>query len=105
MKATKKALQRNCIINEDFYTDQELSKMFYDGEIFTITLDCKAYTNIRKAHKEFKMEHGNDINGFYHIDITPREDDIKVVVDEYGYYSTVLVKTINGQKKTYHIEL
>lgn len=77
MKTLKKAEQRNVILKKDYYTIYQLNDMLKKDYIFT-------------------LEKNININDIYTNDIDIRislhyAKEIKVVLDNYGYYKNVVV--------------
>ena len=95
MKPLKKAQQQNLIISKEHYTEHELMKMLENNEIWYLDNDIN-----------FRCDCDCDIrNQIFRIDIEDLENaikEIKVVLNEYGYYENVAVAK-NG--KVYHVEL
>ena len=96
MRPLKKAQQQNLIISKEYYTEHELMKMLENKEIWYLDddinfrCDCDIL-NIRTQIFRINIE-----------DLENAIKEIKVVLNEYGYYENVAV-TKNG--KVYHVEL
>lgn len=83
MKPLKKAKQQNVALNKEYYTEAEIANMLNNLEIEYLS-------------ETFDPEQKRPV--IYTEDIK----DLKIVLDEYGYYTTVAVKE-NG--KRYYINL
>lgn len=93
MKIAKRAEQKNIILNKDYYTPSEINLMLAAGEIFYFTKDFNAsYEPITN------WEFDEAVFRIYTDDLS----EIKVVLDEYKFYSTVAVGK-NG--KTYFVNI
>ena len=93
MKIAKRAEQKNIVLNRDYYTPAEINLMLAAGEIFYFKEFCQTSTD------------PVDTWDFDRTDFRIYTDDlseIKVVLDEYKFYSTVAVGK-NG--KTYFVNI
>lgn len=96
MRPLKKANQKNLIIAKEYYTEHELMKMLENNEIWYLDDDMNFRCDCNIL---------NIPNQIFRINIEDLENaikEIKVVLNEYGYYENVAV-TKNG--KVYHVEL
>lgn len=88
MKVQKKAQQHNVVLNQDYYTFFDIKDMIEKKEI------CFLDENLNEKHdlKDYVLNHHNESLIIFLDD----GDEIKVALDEYGYYKPVLIK--NGKK-------
>ena len=89
MKILKKAEQKNFVVKRDFYTVDDLFKMYKKGYIECFDDDYleKTFNNVYEINRE-------DVFRVFVDDI----NEIKVVyVDEYGFYANVVVMN-SGEK-------
>lgn len=80
MKVLKKALQRNVILNKEYYTENQIDEMIRNEEVFKISFDES--DAVRISLEDVK--------------------ELKVVLNEYDFYTTVAV---GKNDKLYYIEL
>lgn len=93
MKVIKKALQKNVALNQDYYTFFDIQDMMLKKEICFLDENLNEKYNL----KDYILNHHNESLIVFLED----GDEIKVALDEYGYYKPVLIK--NGKK--YYINL
>ena len=93
MKVVKKAQQHNVTLNQDYYTFFDIQDMMLKKEI------CFLDENLNKKYnlKDYVLNYHNESLVIF-LDYG---DEIKIDLDEYGYYKPVLIK--NGKK--YFIKL
>lgn len=90
MKPLKKANQRNAELNKDYYTRTDLEKMLSNHEVFFFNEGYSMSYNTQNPEEEelrvdlFKMK------------------EIKVILDPYGYYTTVCV---DNEGRQYYVNL
>lgn len=77
MKILKKAEQKNFLVNRAYYTDNELENLFNNGYLFFITVDDSDNKDYRISQQHIK--------------------EIKVILDEYGFYTNVAVLNIGTE--------
>lgn len=70
MKILKRAVQRNFVVNEGYYTDSDLLQLINANVVSRIG--------------------GNDLHSYYCV-FTNKVKEVKVKLDEYGYYVNVAV--------------
>lgn len=89
MKPLKKAEQKNAVLNKDYYSRDELAKMLENEEIFFIN------------EKEFRASYDSEYPWTEELRIFLEDmKDIKVILDDYGQYTTVCV---TPEGKQYYI--
>lgn len=93
MKILQKAVQRNVIINKDYYTIDNINAMLMIEEVFYIGENMEIK---REKLSSFAFEKTT-----IRID-TGRLSELKVVLGEDGFYETVAIG-LNG--KCYHVEI
>lgn len=79
MKTLKKAEQRNVVLKKDYYNEKQLNDILQKEYAFTLKYD----------------------NGNIRISLHYAKE-VKVILDNYGYYKTVVVMKDNNQ---YYINL
>lgn len=90
MKVVKKALQKNVVLDRDYYLFHEIKKMLDNKEV------CYLDNQVYNFNEHVKNYNNNGLVIFLDYG-----DEIKIAIDEYGYYKPVLIK--NGKK--YFIKL
>lgn len=93
MKIRKKAQQHNVVLNKDYYTQGELNMLLETREICYFDKD---FNECYAPLKSWEVEE-TELRIF-----TENLEEIKVSLDEYGYYTNVAVGK-NGL--TYYINL
>ena len=93
MKVVKKAKQKNVVLNQDYYTFFDIQDMIEKKEICFLDENLNEKYNL----KDYILNHHNESLIIFLDD----GDEIKINLDEYGYYKPVLIK--NGKK--YYINL
>lgn len=93
MKVVKKAKQKNVVLDRDYYLFYDIKEMLDNKEI------CYLDNNLNEAFDIYEYVKNFDNNDL--IIFLGYDDEIKVALDEYGYYKPVLIK--NGKK--YFIKL
>ena len=93
MKVVKKAKQKNVVLNQDYYTFFDIQDMIEKKEICFLDENLNEKYNL----KDYILNHHNESLIIFLDD----GDEIKINLDEYGYYKPVLIK--NGKK--YFIKL
>ena len=93
MKVIKKALQKNVVLNKDYYLFYDIKKMLDNKEI------CYFDNNLNESFDIYELPKNFDNNDL--VIFLDYGDEIKIDLDEYGYYKPVLIK--NGKK--YFIKL
>ena len=93
MKVLKKAKQHNVVLNQDYYTFFDIQDMISKKEICFLDENLDEKYNL----KDYILNHHNESLIIFLDDV----DEIKIALDEYGYYKPVLIK--NGKK--YYINL
>ena len=93
MKVIKKALQKNVVLDRDYYLFHDIKIMLDNKEVCYFDNQLNEVYNFNEYVKNYN---NNDLVIF--LDYS---DEIKVALDEYGYYKPVLIK--NGKK--YFIKL
>ena len=93
MKVVKKAKQKNVVLNQDYYTFFDIQDMIEKKEICFLDENLNEKYNL----KDYILNHHNESLIIFLDD----GDEIKIALDEYGYYKPVLIK--NGKK--YYINL
>lgn len=93
MKVQKKAQQHNVVLNQYYYTFFDIKDMIEKKEICFLDENLNEKYNL----KDYILNHHNESLIIFLDD----GDEIKIVLDEYGYYKPVLIK--NGKK--YYINL
>ena len=86
MKVVNKAAQKNVILNEDYYTIHEILYMLTNKEI------CWFDDN-GNQHYDWQSIKNNPVRFTVFLE---KGNELKVGLDEYGYYTNVLVK--NGKE-------
>lgn len=93
MKILKRAEQHNVILNKDYYIPSEINEMLSARQVFYLTKDFKeCYEELQSwelQEKELRI-------------FTEDLKEIKVKLDDYGYYKNVAVDH-NG--KEYYVSL
>ena len=93
MKVVKKAKQKNVVLNKDYYTFFDILDMIEKKEICFLDENLNEKYNL----KDYILNHRNESLIIFLDDC----DELKISLDEYGYYKPVLIK--NGKK--YFIKL
>lgn len=93
MKIRKTAEQKNVTLNTEYYTQFQINEMLQLREI------CYFNENLKQTYEPLKSW---DINETELRIFTEDLEEIKVVLDEYGHYTTVAVGK-NGI--TYYVNL
>ena len=93
MKVVKKAKQKNVVLNQDYYTFFDMQEMLEKKEICFLDENLNEKYNL----KDYILNHHNESLIIFLDDC----DELKIALDEYGYYKPVLIK--NGNK--YYIKL
>lgn len=93
MKVIKKALQKNVVLDIDYYLFHDIKKMLDNKEVCYFDSQLNEVYNFNEYVKNYK---NNDLVIFLDYG-----NEIKIDLDEYGYYKPVLIK--NGKK--YYINL
>ena len=88
MKVQKKAKQHNVALNQNYYTFFDIQDMMLKKEICFLDENLNEKYNL----KDYVLNYHNE-NLVIFLDYG---DEIKVGLDEYGYYKPVLIK--NGKK-------
>lgn len=102
MKVLKKAVQQNATINRDYYGLSEIEELFGLGVLWYFKESNERtyeYDFCGHSFKEWLLLRGN-CNRELRINLE-KGDELKVVLDEFGHYTTVLVK----DGKQYFIKL
>ena len=92
MKVVKKALQKNVLLDEDYYTFTDIRKMYDNNDIYCYDKDYNEVdiNDYMRNHRDYDL-----------LIYLNYGDEVKISLDEYGYYKPVLIK--NGKK--YFIKL
>ena len=93
MKVVKKAKQKNVVLDRDYYLFYDIKEMLSNKEICYFDNSLNEGYNVYEYVKNFD---NNDL-----IIFLDDRDELKISLDEYGYYKPVLIK--NGKK--YFIKL
>lgn len=93
MKVVKKAKQKNVVLNRDYYLFYDIKEMLDNKEICCLDNCFNERYDVYEYVKNFD---NNDL-----IIFLDDCDELKISLDEYGYYKPVLIK--NGKK--YYINL
>ena len=93
MKVVKKAKQHNVALNKNYYIFFDIKDMIEKKEICFLDENFNEKYNL----KDYILNHHNESL----IIFLDNGDEIKIALDEYGYYKPVLIK--NGKK--YYIKL
>ena len=93
MKVVKKAKQKNVVLNRDYYLFYDIKEMLDNKEI------CYLDNCLNEKHDVYEYVKNFDNNDL--IIFLDDCDELKISLDEYGYYKPVLIK--NGKK--YFIKL
>ena len=97
MKILKRAEQKNVILNKYYYTEDEIKNMLNSGEIFFLNSSNSKKSGYEKYERLTKEGIDIELRIF-----TSDLKELKVVLDEYGMYTTV-GETENGRR--YYITL
>lgn len=90
MKTLKKANQKNVGINQGYYNISELREMLNDGTIFYIKEWSERTSEYDFTGHDYREYEAGDPERDLRIECDDAE--LKVICDEYGYYTNVLVK-------------
>ena len=93
MKVVKKAKQKNVVLDRDYYLFYDIKEMLDNKEI------CYLDNYLNEKYDVYEYVKNFDNNDL--IIFLDDGDEIKINLDEYGYYKPVLIK--NGKK--YFIKL
>ena len=93
MKVVKKAKQKNVVLDRDYYLFYDIKKMLDNKEI------CYLDNCLNEGYDVYEYVKNFDNNDL--IIFLDDCDEVKISLDEYGYYKPVLIK--NGKK--YFIKL
>ena len=93
MKVVKKAKQKNVVLDRDYYLFYDIKEMLGNKEICYLD---KWLNERYDVYEYIKNYDNNDL-----VIFLDNGDEIKIALDEYGYYKPVLIK--NGKK--YFIKL
>lgn len=102
MKVLKKAVQQNVTLNRDYYGLSEVEELFGLGDLWYFKLEDERiheYDFCGNSYKEWLGLRGNTEREL-RINLE-KGDELKVILDEFGHYTTVLVK----DGKQYFIKL
>ena len=93
MKVVKKAKQKNVVLDRDYYLFYDIKEMLDNKEI------CYLDNYLNEGYDVYEYVKNFDNNDL--IIFLDDCDELKISLDEYGYYNAVLIK--NGKK--YFIKL
>ena len=93
MKVVKKAKQKNVVLDKDYYLFYDIKNMLANKEV------CYLDNNLNEAFDIYELAKNFDNNDL--VIFLDYGDEIKIDLDENGYYKPVLIK--NGKK--YFIKL
>ena len=93
MKVVKKAKQKNVVLDRDYYLFYDIKEMLDNKEI------CYLDNSLNERYDVYEYVKKFDNNNL--IIFLDDCDELKILLDEYGYYKPVLIK--NGKK--YFIKL
>ena len=93
MKVVKKAKQKNVVLDRDYYLFHDIKILLDNKEVCYLDNQLNEVYNFNEYVKNYNH---NDL-----VIFLDNGDEIKIALDEYGYYKPVLIK--NGKK--YYINL
>ena len=93
MKVVKKAKQKNVVLDRDYYLFYDIKEMLDNKEI------CYLDNRLNEGYDVYEYAKNFDNNDL--IIFLDDCDELKISLDEYGYYKPALIK--NGKK--YFIKL